>query len=500
MIKNFSLSLSKITGSIDPFLFQKEDYDIHCVTIMDYRLTIKFSGWNIKAQKKYIVVHEDCFCLIHGKAFIGSGCSEPITSQVLLERFLREGSFVFRQLSGNFSIILLYEQYLYVVAPKTPGASVYYFQNNVGDFYLTNNIRSLPSNQLRLISSYINEADQFYDPGNTCFSGVKLLTAGNYLRITSNAESTEQAIQIPYWWPSSVFSTMNADDICLRLKEALSNAITKVHSKEVVSFISGGIDSSTVTYLAAMKNITVRTFSIGTHEFNEFEKAEVLANYIQSNHENIIVSDSELLAVYAEVVGAVGHSYSTYIEYLVPGYLAMMKVVNSGETVISGYGSDVLFAGFAKNETSTPKIADLINIEYTTTLWSNEASYNLVNIEGVDVVYPFFDQEVVDVALSIPPSLKYKDGWEKWILRKAIEAWLPPEIVWRRKVGIHETTGMETYLSKYLSKHCPFCIEHLGMRKTKDKFTLYILESLVIERLQPADINFDSLCSRLEGK
>ncbi len=145
MIKNFSLVLSKDTEPIDLFLFQKENYDIHCITMVDYRLKIKFSGWNIKAKNKYFFVHENCFCLIHGKAFISSDRNEPITSEFLFEQFLREGSFVFRNLSGSFTIVILYEKYLYVVAPKTPGASVYYFQNNAGDFYLTNDLRSLPS-------------------------------------------------------------------------------------------------------------------------------------------------------------------------------------------------------------------------------------------------------------------------------------------------------------------------------------------------------------------
>jgi len=49
---------------------------------------------------------------------------------------------------------------------------------------------------------------------------------------------------------------------------------------------------------------------------------------------------------------------------------------------------------------------------------------------------PFLDYRVVEVATRLPTTYLIRDGWHKWILRKAMEELLPADIVWRRvKLG-----------------------------------------------------------------
>ena len=48
---------------------------------------------------------------------------------------------------------------------------------------------------------------------------------------------------------------------------------------------------------------------------------------------------------------------------------------------------------------------------------------------------PYLDNEVIDLALSIPSSLKLRRGVRKWILREAFAARLPQEILQRGKEG-----------------------------------------------------------------
>jgi asparagine synthase (glutamine-hydrolysing) len=48
---------------------------------------------------------------------------------------------------------------------------------------------------------------------------------------------------------------------------------------------------------------------------------------------------------------------------------------------------------------------------------------------------PYLDNEVIDLALSIPASLKLKGGVRKWILKKAFAGKLPREILQRGKEG-----------------------------------------------------------------
>ncbi len=49
-----------------------------------------------------------------------------------------------------------------------------------------------------------------------------------------------------------------------------------------------------------------------------------------------------------------------------------------------------------------------------------------------EIRLPFLDVRIMDLLLSLPTHYKLKSGWTKHVLRKAVEPWLPPEIVWRR--------------------------------------------------------------------
>ena len=53
-----------------------------------------------------------------------------------------------------------------------------------------------------------------------------------------------------------------------------------------------------------------------------------------------------------------------------------------------------------------------------------------------EVRLPFLDHKLVDFAFALPPDYKIKDGWQKYILRKAYEGIIPHKITWRKdKIG-----------------------------------------------------------------
>jgi asparagine synthase (glutamine-hydrolysing) len=54
---------------------------------------------------------------------------------------------------------------------------------------------------------------------------------------------------------------------------------------------------------------------------------------------------------------------------------------------------------------------------------------------SVEVRVPFIDKELIDTAMSIDGSLKYKNGQSKYILKKVAEKYLPHEIIYRPKAS-----------------------------------------------------------------
>ena len=51
---------------------------------------------------------------------------------------------------------------------------------------------------------------------------------------------------------------------------------------------------------------------------------------------------------------------------------------------------------------------------------------------GIEARHPFTDVRLAEFCLGLPWQLKTHRGWTKMILRRAMEPYLPAEVVWRR--------------------------------------------------------------------
>jgi asparagine synthase (glutamine-hydrolysing) len=54
---------------------------------------------------------------------------------------------------------------------------------------------------------------------------------------------------------------------------------------------------------------------------------------------------------------------------------------------------------------------------------------------GVEVRVPFLDNDLVRLANALPPQLKQNGAEGKWVLKKAMEPYLPKEVIYRPKTG-----------------------------------------------------------------
>lgn len=60
-----------------------------------------------------------------------------------------------------------------------------------------------------------------------------------------------------------------------------------------------------------------------------------------------------------------------------------------------------------------------------------EFDYNLSAAFSLEMRYPYLDKRLVEFCYSLPPEIKIKDGWDKYILRSSLEGILPEEVRWR---------------------------------------------------------------------
>ena len=56
-------------------------------------------------------------------------------------------------------------------------------------------------------------------------------------------------------------------------------------------------------------------------------------------------------------------------------------------------------------------------------------------MHSLEVRSPFLDKDLVDFVRRLPWQMKYNNGTTKYLLKKAVEPWLPREIIYRKKKG-----------------------------------------------------------------
>ena len=99
---------------------------------------------------------------------------------------------------------------------------------------------------------------------------------------------------------------------------------------------------------------------------------------------------------------------------------------------------------------------------------------------SLEVRVPFLDHEMVELAMQIPGEQKVHHGTSKWILRRAFESSLPPEILSRSKQGF--SIPMKQWLARELH---PMLRELLSRERIADRglFDGSVVERLMVEHV-----------------
>jgi asparagine synthase (glutamine-hydrolysing) len=64
--------------------------------------------------------------------------------------------------------------------------------------------------------------------------------------------------------------------------------------------------------------------------------------------------------------------------------------------------------------------------------WLRAANQSYMSVP-TEVRCPFLDHRLVELAFSLPVTYLLRDGWTKWLVRKAMADRLPSAVAWRRR-------------------------------------------------------------------
>ncbi|NIM06105.1 MAG: asparagine synthase [Armatimonadetes bacterium] len=246
-----------------------------------------------------------------------------------------------------------------------------------------------------------------------------------------------------------------AEEIAAQLRQRLVMSVRKrIGDGNIGSWLSGGLDSATMTALGSRQVRRLHTFAVGLEGAPDLECARTVAEFLGTRHHEKICAPAEILAVLPWVIYHLESFDALLIRSSITNFLVGKLAAERVPAVFSGEGGDELFAGYnylkdLETEELPDELVDITKRLHNTALQRVDrcsSSHGLVAKTG------FLDRDVLDFALRIPPEMKIvKDERqvEKWILRRALEGLLPDDILCRPKVKFWEGAGVGNLLAAH---------------------------------------------------
>lgn len=188
---------------------------------------------------------------------------------------------------------------------------------------------------------------------NTILRGVFQIPAANFCVLSSDdlLGKVDGKLEVKSFWELKVnqeFQQINYNSAVKTGREFFYQAIEKRMISDVPlgAFLSGGIDSSAIVAGMAQLSNNINTINISftEDEFSERKYADVVAKKFNTNHENIIISESNFLDEIGEAVSNMDHPTGDGVN----SYIVSKATKQAGLTVaLNGTGGDEFFAGYS---------------------------------------------------------------------------------------------------------------------------------------------------------
>ena len=218
------------------------------------------------------------------------------------------------------------------------------------------------------------------------------------------------------------------------------------------TLLSGGIDSGAVTFLAHEAGMAVDPCSVGTPWGDEFDDAQELCDYAGLSLTRAELGEEDFVDAVPEAVRWLGHATPEVVEVALTAVAVHRAgVLPAGQTLLTGYGSDLINAGLFSPFETDRELAEQTVQAVHRTRFSDELSSRMGLAYNRMIHHPFWEWPVMRVALETAPGCKVREGREKYHLRKAINTRLPYEIAWRRKIAVHHGGGLQDGIARRLA-------------------------------------------------
>ena len=249
-----------------------------------------------------------------------------------------------------------------------------------------------------------------------------------------------------------VYRKDDLETVCRNIREKLIAGVEKrLDADAPLGFLlSGGLDSSLVCAIAAkILGKKIRTFAIGMDvDAIDLKYAREVADFIGSDHTEVIITKEDVLKALPEVVAALGTYDITTIRASMGMYLVCKAIHEQTDVrvLLTGEISDELFGYKYTDFAPSPAAFQEEAKKRVDELYMYDVlrADRCISAHSIEARVPFGDLDFVKYVMGVDPALKVNTyGKGKYLLRHAFEGdhLLPQDILWREKAAFSDAVG-----------------------------------------------------------
>jgi asparagine synthase (glutamine-hydrolysing) len=182
----------------------------------------------------------------------------------------------------------------------------------------------------------------------TCFRDIRSLEQAHWMKIDCSGKVRKAR----FWAPplGKIDKSKSEKDWIVFIEEHIKNAVKRrlIADVPVATFMSGGVDSTTMSALASLQSDMITAFTLGfqdkVEEVDELEQARAVAlRYPNIIHREVITKAEIVLTKIKEITRCNEEPFLT----LDPTYILSKALHEMGiKVVLNGLGADELFFGY----------------------------------------------------------------------------------------------------------------------------------------------------------
>ncbi len=311
----------------------------------DGRFVITFNGeiYNFRSLREELRAQ--------GVAF--RTCSD---TEVLVEAFRFWGDKCLGRLSGMFALAMwdTVERRLFCARDRV-GEKPFYYATVGGRFIFASEVKALllwPGFRREIhypaLIDYLSFG--FVADPKSIWDDCRKLPPGHWMSVSMQGEGAPVVGTPMAYWDMEYDPDHAVSDWSPQIRETLQGAAQEMAFADVPvgAFLSGGVDSSSVTAALSRGGRPVRTFTVGFQEqdFDERQWARMVARLYGTTHLEQVVRAGDIAPVFQKLLWHYDEPFNDY-SYL-PTFYLCRDARRHITVALSGDGGDELFAGYLK--------------------------------------------------------------------------------------------------------------------------------------------------------